>query len=259
MKNEIEKRKDNDFCVAMLRKMAMFVVKILAKTSITPNQVSIFNFLIFTPVILYFFGKGTHLDNLIALFFIIVTMVFDLCDGTLARMKHLQSKLGNWLDGSFDGISQILMFCAVTVGVINNTGNHLWIFAGLAVLFGQSMANIMGLRYEHDFAFDSYTGSERFNNKFNGLKKVSFLDSFFKNIIVPSNFVYIILFTCRYMFLMGILFNKLNWFLVLFGLMINIRWIAMHIMYSLHLKEKESKLNTIRFLKEAYAENKIKN
>lgn len=48
-------RKDNDPSAAMLRQVTNFIAQLIAKTSITPNQVTILNFIIFVPLILYFF------------------------------------------------------------------------------------------------------------------------------------------------------------------------------------------------------------
>ena len=250
MVKEQKKKRDKDSIVAILRYIANFIVKLLAKTGITPNQITILNFLIFTPLIVYYLIRGTYIDNLIALFFIFLRTIFDLVDGSLAKIKSLQSKFGACIDGNLDMILQYLIFCAVIIGVVNSTGDWQWLLPGLVLLFGQSMANVIGLRYELTFGLDSYMGSEEFNNKFSNLKKISLLDSFLKNIIVPSKSIYILFFTCRYLLTLGILFNRLDIFLIVFAITINIRWLAMYFLYLRHLCGTESKLHTVKFLKE---------
>lgn len=250
MAKEQQKRKDNDPSVVILRHLANFIAKLLAKTGITPNQVTVLNFIIFTPLIFYFLVKGTYIDNLIALCLIFVTIILDLCDGILARIKSIQSKFGAWLDGSLDRIFQFLIFCAVIIGVFRNTGNWQWFLPGLGVLFGQNIANYMGFCYDREFGFDVYLGSKEFNQKFANVKRISFLDSFLKNIIVPSNFIYISLFCCRYLLVLGILFNRLDIFLIAFGITINVRWLSMYFLYLRYSYGTENKLYTIKFLKE---------
>lgn len=245
-----KKRKDNDPSVVILRQLANFIAELLAKTGITPNQVTVLNFIIFVPLILYSLIQGTYINNLIALFFISGYSIFDSVDGLLARMKSLESKLGDWLDGSLGTIYQNLTFCAVIIGVAKSAGNWHWFFPGLILLFGQNMANYLGFRYDRDFGFDAYLGSEEFNQKFANVKRISFLDSFLKNVIVPSNFVYIFIFCCRYLLILGLILNRLDIFLIVFAITINLRWLSMYFLYLRYLSGAKSKLYTIRFLKE---------
>jgi len=245
-----QQQKDNDPSVALMRKVANFIAKILKNTRITPNAITVLNFLIFTPLIIYFLIRGTHIGILIALFLIFVRAIFDLVDGSLAKMKSLQSKFGAWLDSSLDEVFQNLIFLAVIIGVVNSTGNWQWFLPGLVVLFGQNMANSICARYSHVFGFDDYSGSEKFNNKFLELNKISRLDSFLKNIIVPVNPFYIFFFTCRYLLVLGILFNRLDIFLIAFAITINVRWLVMYFLYLRYLYNTKSKLYTIKFLNE---------
>lgn len=252
MNKEQQKRKDADFSVVLMRRVATFVAQSLVKTSITPNQVTILTFVIFVPLIFYSLIQGTYINNLIALFLIFGYSFFDLVDGLLARMKSLESKLGRWLDGSLGTIYQNLLFCSITIGVYAKTENWLWFLPGIFVLFGQSIANYLGFRYEREFGFDDYLGSKELNQKFADLKRVSLLDSFLKNIIVPSNIIYISLFCCRYLLVLGILFNRLDIFLLVFGITINVRWLSMYFLYSYYLSDKKSQLFTVKFLAELY-------
>jgi len=251
LKQQKEKKKDNDPSYVILRRLSLKIVNVLAKTSITPNQITVGGFIIFTPLIIYFFIRGSRIDNLIALGFIFISVVIDLCDGTLARVKSMQSNFGQWLDGSLDKMFQLMIFIAIVIGIVLKTHNDLWYIVGIILLFGQSMADYMGFCYEK-LGFDFYSGSKDFNSKFTNLKKISFLDSFLKNIIVPSNLFYIFFFTCRYLLLLGVLLNRLDIFLIVFAITINIRWLTMYFLYLRYLYPVESKLYTIKFLRELY-------
>lgn len=243
---------DNDISMTVVRPISIFIARLFSKTNITPNQITLLNFIILAPLTFYFLIQGTYINNLVALFFIFGYSLFDAVDGSLARMKSLESKLGSWLDSSLGTIYQNLLFCAIIIGVYIKTENWLWFLPGIFVLFGQNIANYLGFRYERDFGFDAYSGSKKFNQKFANLKKISLWDSFCKNIIVPSKFLYIFLFCCRYLLVLGILFNRLDIFLTIFAITINIRWLTMYFLYLRYLYDTKSKLYTVKFLAELY-------
>lgn len=253
MDKKQQKRKDNDPLISILRPLSTWIARLLVKTNITPNQITALSFIIFTPLIFYLIIQGKYLYNFIALGLMFIDAILDLLDGTLARIKSLQSKLGYWLEGGLDRIFQLSLLSAAIINAVRSTGNTKWFLIGLVMLVGQSIANFIGSRYENDFGFDAHTGSKKFDFKFAQLKRISPLDSFLKNIIVPSNLIYIFLFTCRYFFVFGLLFNRLDLFLIIFALTINIRWLSMYLLYLYYLSGKKSKLYTVRFLKEIYA------
>lgn len=251
-------RKDNDPSIKPLRILASYIAKILFKTGITANQVTIFSFIIFVPIVIYLIIQGKYLYNLIALGLIFITIIFDLSDGVLARLRSEQSKFGAWLDGSLDTIFQSFLLIAVIICTVKQTGNPQWFIIGMIMLFGQTMAHFVGFNYSRDFGFDSYSGSEIFNCKFNNLKRIPLFDSYLKNIIVPSNLAYISIFTVRYLLTLGILIDRLDIFILVFSITINIRWLSMFLLYLKFLAiDSESKLYTIKFLKEIHEESNI--
>ena len=247
-----EKRRDNDSSVALMRHLANFIAKILAKTEITPNVVTVLNSVVFTTSVVYFLVQGRYITNLIALFIMVLRSIFDLVDGSLARIKSLESKFGDWLDGSLDVVFDYLVLSATIINVARGTEDIKWFSVGLVMLVGRGMANFIGVQYERDFGFAADSGSREFNRKFKRLKKISPLDSFLKNIIVPSQFIYFFFFCCRYLLMLGILFNRLDIFLIIFATTINIRWITMYFLYLRYLHGTESKLYTVKFLVELY-------
>jgi phosphatidylglycerophosphate synthase len=87
--------------------------KLLVRTPISPNQVSIVSILIGVASA-WFFARG-H--------FIAGVLVFQLCaivdcvDGDLARALFKQSRLGKWLDLGGDQIVHFSVFAAIGIGV----------------------------------------------------------------------------------------------------------------------------------------------
>lgn len=236
--------------VIPIRLIANQIVRILMKTKITPNQVTVWKFILLLPLIAYFFLRGGYIDNIIALFLLVVSTIFDLVDGSLARMKSMTSKLGGWLDGILDLILSNIVLGAVTLGVMRITGNPHWALAGLACLFGQDLANVMMSYFEKKFDFSCEMGSEEFDQKFKKIGKISLWDSFLKNIITPTRLTYIFFFTMRYLLLLGVFFYRLDIFLIAFAIAINIRWSAMFYLYVKYLEDSKNKLYTVKFLKE---------
>jgi phosphatidylglycerophosphate synthase len=87
--------------------------KLLVRTAVTPNQVSILSILV-GLVAAWFFARGS---------FLVGALVFQLCaildcvDGDLARALFKQSRLGKWLDLGGDQIVHASVFAAIGLGV----------------------------------------------------------------------------------------------------------------------------------------------
>jgi len=236
--------------VIPIRLISDQIAKLLAKTKITPNEVTVWKFVLLLPLIAYFFIRSGYFDNWAALLLLVISTIFDLVDGSLARIKAMSSRLGGWLDGILDLILSNIVLGAITIGIIRVTDNPFWAIAGLTCLFGQDLANVMMSYFEREFGFNCEMGSENFDQKFKKLKKVPWLDSLLKNIIVPTTLTSIFFFTMRYWLLLGVASYHLDLFLVVFAIMINIRALGMFFLYVQYLKEGKSRLYTLKFLKE---------
>ena len=87
--------------------------KLLVRTSISPNQVSVVSILIGLAAA-WFFANGN---------FITGALVFQLCaiidcvDGDLARALFKQSRLGKWLDLGGDQVVHFSVFAGIGIGV----------------------------------------------------------------------------------------------------------------------------------------------
>lgn len=79
------------------------------KCGLTPNAVSIIGFGIGTISVGFVLFKKIEL----ALLLLLLTIIFDGLDGTLARKLNLQTKLGEKLELFFDRINEIMWFLAL--------------------------------------------------------------------------------------------------------------------------------------------------
>jgi phosphatidylglycerophosphate synthase len=134
------KPNDGWFSVHLNRPISTRISKILVRYSIHPNMVTMFSILVaiasgaFSTMGTYFgFAIGGVLFQLYS--------VLDGVDGEIARVKHLCSRTGQWLDSTADHVSNVLYFACVTIGVYRALGSVLLLEVGIAVV----ALNIMAL------------------------------------------------------------------------------------------------------------------
>jgi len=78
-------------------------VKLIARTNVTPNQVTYLG-MAFGVLSGYFFSLGTEDALMMAALLLLLANVMDCADGQLARLKKNGSQLGSMIDGFFDYI-----------------------------------------------------------------------------------------------------------------------------------------------------------
>ena len=107
--------------VWLYRPVAFGLVKLLAPTRITPNQVTVFNVL---PGLASaaFFWQGTPAACQAGAGLLLATNVLDCVDGMLARVRGAGSATGHILDGLTDYIIQTSVFVALLHGVAARDG-----------------------------------------------------------------------------------------------------------------------------------------
>lgn len=238
-----------DPTLIVLKKLALPFISFLTKTPITPNQVTILNFTIFVPLASYLFFRGGVVNNLIGLGLIVGYSFFDLIDGELARQKNMQSASGHWFDISLDTILQTMIMFSIALNILMS-GNEMWRLMALLPLFGQSIANVLGMRLTLNFGVDPFAGNIRLDDLFK--KKQLVVDVLMKNMIVPTNFFFLTFFTLRFYMIVGIIFNILPFTFVLFGAFILFRSICIYLILTLHYgrPDLDIKYATLKYLRE---------
>ena len=87
----------------------------LAKTNVTPNQISFLGFSLYLTAT-FFFTKNIYYLNVLASVLLFFGIVFDCVDGELARAKKISSDFGKWLDTVIDRIGQIIVTTGIVIG-----------------------------------------------------------------------------------------------------------------------------------------------
>jgi phosphatidylglycerophosphate synthase len=106
------KPQDNAVTRYLFRPISLPLTKLLVKTPITPNQVSIFVGLL--VVLGCWFTAHASVTMVIAGSLVVLASgYFDCCDGEIARLKLMSSKLGAWIDTIVDEFSTMGFMAAL--------------------------------------------------------------------------------------------------------------------------------------------------
>lgn len=119
-------------------------VRWLSHTRISPNAVS-FGGLFLALVSSIFFMHGFYWSDVVGAVLFFVAGLFDEMDGMLARTKFMDSPFGCWLEGLIDGLTYLLLFCGIAVG-LSRHDPRLGLWFGMALLVGTTLALIVTMR-----------------------------------------------------------------------------------------------------------------
>jgi 1L-myo-inositol 1-phosphate cytidylyltransferase / CDP-L-myo-inositol myo-inositolphosphotransferase len=183
----------------IIRKISGFITRLLVKTPVTPNQVTIIS-LILGIVSAAFFSHGAHTCTIIAGMSYFISTVFDQCDGEVARFKHMESDFGKTFDIIVDSIVNAAITIGITIAIYKTNGSGLTIVAGLLAMTGIVISLLLTTYFSNESKND--TGTKEMLDKLNN-----------------KDFFYIIM-------LVSVVFNQMIWFLLIMAIGTNIYWIV---------------------------------
>jgi|GEM_PF-2252871 len=249
-----EKVCDSDYFLKLLnRGLAIRVFgPVFERLPLSPNQITVFNFLTNDLLSVYFFSRGTYRDNLIGLLFCGLGAVLDKIDGFIARKRGMSSKLGGWLDATLDLVWQNLLVAAIVFGVSTvKDGSPFWLAVGLFALVSVAMSNTSRNLHRDNFDLGFHADVSGFREKIVSSKRATLLDKLFLQIIAPTNFFFVFIFTIRYFIVLGALFNLMNVALIMVAASCFIRSLVLFYVYALFLaaEEKQSDRLIIKTLR----------
>ena len=119
------------------RRISLAISRRLAKTSVTPNAMTIVSVLIGLAGAAFFVSPRPALQFTGALLFLLHS-ILDGCDGELARLKFQESRFGGVLDFWGDNVVHSAVFACIAVGwARSGTAGPLWpLAAGAAAVAG---------------------------------------------------------------------------------------------------------------------------
>jgi len=119
-------------------------VKILSKSGITPNALTIIN-LALNIAAAYVIATG---HSLLGGVLVLVSGLFDLLDGALARFIKQTTKFGAILDSTVDRISEAATLCGLLIWYVPHEGAILKIVLIFVVLIGSFLVSYVRARAE---------------------------------------------------------------------------------------------------------------
>jgi len=120
------------------------IVRILSKSGITPNALTLIN-LALNIVAAYVIATGHFLLGGIL---VLISGLFDLLDGALARFTKQTTKFGAILDSTVDRISEAATLCGLLIWYVPQEGASLKIIFIFVVLIGSFLVSYIRARAE---------------------------------------------------------------------------------------------------------------
>jgi phosphatidylglycerophosphate synthase len=117
------------------RRLSGWVTQGLVHTPITPNQITLGIGLLGIAAAWLFAQPGYWMKVAGALVFWCASFL-DGCDGEIARLKFMESRLGGWLDLWMDNLVHMAVFTGIGVGIWRETQNVKWLWLGGAAALG---------------------------------------------------------------------------------------------------------------------------
>lgn len=175
------------------------------KTSLTPNQITLISFAVGLVAGL-FFWKGGYTSGMIGALVFQFSAVLDCCDGEVARLKGMQSRLGQWLDVVCDNIVHVVLFLAIAWAIYRVTAAPSYLVLGALA----STGSLFSLWFV--LLLDTRSPDHSFHANHGLLRKAM-------NQLTNRDFSVILL--------LFALVGRLDWFLWLVALGSNIFWMVL--------------------------------
>ncbi|MFH1173767.1 MAG: CDP-alcohol phosphatidyltransferase family protein [archaeon] len=116
-KKVYKKDEEKNYVWIAYRTLALPFIKFFMNTKITPNAITITGAIIsFISVLLFYLNLGLGYD-ILAFFIYQFSIIFDFCDGSIARLKKMSSVFGHFLDGILDTYRYFFLHFAVVLRV----------------------------------------------------------------------------------------------------------------------------------------------
>ena len=116
-------------------------VRWLTHTPATPNQVT-FGGVVVAILAGIVLARGTYWSYVGGALLFYGAGLFDEMDGMLARIKFADSPMGTWLEGFADGLSYLLLFGGITIGLFRQHGRWELRF-GAALMVGTVLSLVV--------------------------------------------------------------------------------------------------------------------
>jgi len=159
--NKLKKDTDGPVSRILNRPISLRITKLLLKTGITPNQISVLSTVIGLVGASFFFS-GEYFFLILGGMLIHIHSIVDGCDGEVARLKLRQTKYGGWLDAVLDRYVDAAIIFGLAYGYLSVTGDMtIWII-GFSALIGTFLNSYTSDKYDSIFKNGDMTKKSKF-------------------------------------------------------------------------------------------------
>ena len=159
--NKLKKDTDGPVSKILNRPISLRISKLLLKTGITPNQISVLSTVIGLVGASFFFS-GEYFYLILGGILIHIHSIVDGCDGEVARLKLRQTKYGGWLDSVLDRYVDAAIIFGLVYGYWSITGDTtIWII-GFFALIGSFLNSYTSDKYDSIFKNGDLTKRSKF-------------------------------------------------------------------------------------------------
>jgi phosphatidylglycerophosphate synthase len=135
-------RKGDSLIVRLLnRRMSQALTKRLARTAVTPNQITLFSAALGLTGA-YLLAQPTDLLQILGSLLFLCSTIIDGCDGEVARLTFQESDFGGKLDILMDNVVHLFLFPAIALGLYREHSDSTALVLGALTLAGVLIALI---------------------------------------------------------------------------------------------------------------------
>jgi len=147
---KLKKNTDGPVSRILNRPISIKMSELLLKTKITPNQISLINFIVALFGALFFY-IGDYFSLVIGGILIHLSSIIDGCDGEVARLKLVETKYGGWFDAVLDRYADaIIIFGMIHGHWILHNDIIIWTI-GFMALMGSFLNSYTADKYDTIF------------------------------------------------------------------------------------------------------------
>ena len=128
----------------LVRKLSRPFVVLLSRFPVTPNQITTASLLAGLGASACFI-QNNYPTRLIGAVLFTFCYLLDNCDGEIARLKHLNTRFGDYYDTFIDWIVHTSLFLALGYGNYQLSANPVWLWFGILAGAGSTINYLLGL------------------------------------------------------------------------------------------------------------------
>src|SRR5262249_37403488 len=121
------------------RRISRALTRLLLPTGVSPNQITLLSLMLgISSGLLY--SMGAYWSAVSGALVFLLSTIIDGCDGEVARLSFLESKLGRYLDIIGDNVVHLFLFAGIAVGLTRGGVNEYTAVLGVLTVLGALLA-----------------------------------------------------------------------------------------------------------------------